>query len=196
MKQAKAKVEEHRESNLEQGKSVREDVQGWKESLQVQAQSWLEHGKSLREKTVTVERQRAERDALLAMKKKLSAQVKMEVLQLTQDGKVQKDQVLASNREKAGKVRAETAAEVTDAAKKSFFEQRKAAAMDTQKNVKAWEAERKAIRQKFRDESARSKDKSRKIEAQARLSRKQLQEQRAMEAEEIREHKKQVQAAR
>jgi len=195
MKQAKGKVEEHRQANLDQGKTVRDDVAAWKEAMFTQKQTWTEHGKSLKEKILNLERQRAERNALLNMKKKLSAQVKLEVVQLAKDGKLQKEQVLASNRSQAGRIRTETAAEVTDSAKKYMYDQRKQAAVLTHRDVKEWESERRANKLKFREDAARSKDKSRRIESSARLSRKHLQEQRQAEAELVREHKKQVQAS-
>jgi len=142
-----------------------------------------------------MERERAERDALLSMKKALSVQVKMEVLQLAQDGKQQKEEVLASNRSQAGRIRTETAAEVTDDAKKFMFEQRRQAALATQRKVQEWDAERRANKLKFREDAARKQDKLRKGESTARNSRKQLQEQRQAQAEMLREHKKSVQAS-
>ena len=73
---------------------------------------WVEHGKRLKDKITTMERQRAEQDALLALKKKLSLQVRKQVEQLAKVGQAQKEQVLDSNRSSASKVRAETADEV------------------------------------------------------------------------------------
>jgi len=195
MKSAKGKLEAHRESNQELGKEVRQNVQGWKQAASSQQQRWLEHGKSLKEQIRTMERERAERDALLSMKKALSVQVKMEVLQLAQDGKQQKEEVLASNRSQAGRIRTETAAEVTDDAKKFMFEQRRQAALATQRKVQEWDAERRANKLRFREDAARKQDKLRKGESTARNSRKQLQEQRQAQAEMLREHKKSVQAS-
>ena len=112
MKHAKTRVESHREANLVNGKAVRQDVHGWKEAMYCQQNDWVEHGKSLKDKVMNSERQRAEREALLALKKKLSQQVKVEILQLVQDGKNRKEEVLASNREQASRIRGETGIEV------------------------------------------------------------------------------------
>lgn len=73
-----------------------------------------------------------------------------------------------------------------------MFEQRKRAAMETASDVKQWEAKRRANKLKFRQEAAKSKDVSKRIESCARLSRKQLQDQKQKQADEVREHKKQV----
>ena len=81
---------------------------------------------------------------------------------------------------------------MTDNAKKFMFEQRKRAAMETASDVKHWEAKRRANKLKFRQEAAKSKDVSKRIESCARLSRKQLQDQKQKQADEVREHKKQV----
>jgi len=167
----------------------------WKETVSNQQQRWLEQSRGVKEQIMTMERQRAERDALLSMKKAISTQVKMEVLQLAKDGKSQKEEALISNRSQAGRIRTETATEVTDSAKKFMFDQRRQAALETQREVKEWDAERRANKLKFREDAARNKDKSRKSESSARLSRKQLQEQRLAQAEMLREHKKRVQAS-
>ena len=118
-------------------------MHAWKEAVRKQHDEWVEHGKSLKEKFLNMERQRAERDALLTMKKKVSAQVKMEVLQLAQYGTQQKSLLLASNRSQAGRIRTETASGVTDGAKKFMYDQRKQAAVATHRTVKEWEAERR-----------------------------------------------------
>jgi len=192
MKQAKGRVEEHRQSNLDQGKDVREDVASWKVAMYEQQEAWVEHGKQLKEKITTMERQRAERDALAAHKKKFSADVRKEVQQLSSDADAQKEKVLASNRAQADKVKKETADEVTDAAKKIFFEQRRAAALATTSLLKGLEIERKDIRNKFREDSYRNREKSRKIVAAAKGSRTALQQQRIVEAQEVRAKKEEV----
>lgn len=161
MKQAKGRVEEHRQSNLEQGKDVREDVASWKVAMYEQQEAWVDHGKQLKEKITTQERQRAERDALTAYKKKFSADVRKEVQQLSSEADAQKEKVLASNRAQADKIKKETGDEVTDAAKKMFFEQRRAAALATTSLLKGLETERKDIRNKFREDSHRNREKVR-----------------------------------
>ena len=82
--------------------------------------------------------------------------------------------------------------QVTDTAKKYMYEQRKNAALETASHVKGWEAERRVNKLKFREDAAKNKDMSKKIESSARSSRKQLQEQRQRQADAVREHKKHV----
>ena len=82
--------------------------------------------------------------------------------------------------------------QVTDSAKKYMYEQRKNAALATASHVKGWEAERRGNKLKFREDAAKNKDMSKKIESSARSSRKQLQEQRQRQADAVREHKKHV----
>ena len=91
---------------------VREGVQSLKEAMYTQQQEWLEHGKRLKNHHANVERQKAEREALLTLKKKLSLQVRNEVEQLTKDSRLQKSNLLDSNRSSAGKIRMETADQV------------------------------------------------------------------------------------
>ena len=81
---------------------------------------------------------------------------------------------------------------MTDNAKKFMYEQRKSAAMATASDVKQWEAKRRANKLKFRQEAAKRTASSKKIESCARLSRKQLADQKQKQADEVREHKKQV----
>ena len=90
---------------------------------------------------------------------------------------------------------AETGAEVTDGARKFFFEQRKRSAEETSQQVSAWNAQRNANKLKFREDAAQRRDTSRKMENSARLSRKQLAEKKAAQAAELREKKKAVQKA-
>ena len=91
---------------------MREQVHTWKDAMYTKQHEWVEHGKRLKDKITTIERQRAEQDALLALKKKLSLQVRKQVEHLAKVGQTQKEQVLDSNRSSASKVRAETADEV------------------------------------------------------------------------------------
>ena len=92
--------------------AVRDDVHTWKDAMYTQQHEWVEHGKRLKEKVTTMERQRAERDALMTLKKKLSLQVKKQVEQLAKEGKAQKELLLDSNRSQASRIRSETADEV------------------------------------------------------------------------------------
>ena len=190
MKHAKAKVEEHRENNLAQGKAVRDSVSSWKEKSFAEKQAWIEHNRSVKDTILSMERDRAEREALLALKKRITAQVKVEVMQLEEDNKLQKEQVLATNRDLHDRVRSETSSDATDEAKRFMYDQRRQRASEIQTTVKQWEAQRNANKLKFREDAANRRDKSRKIEASARLSRKQLAEKKAAQAEELRQRKK------
>ena len=192
MKQAKTKVEQHRQANLASGKQVRDDVLMWRDAQFTRQHEWVEHGKKLKDRVANLDRQRAEKDALLDLKKKLSLQVKKQVEQLAREGKAYKEQVLDSNRSQASKVRSETANEVTDSARKMFFEQRQNAANETATKVKEWDAQRRANKLKFREDAAKRKEAMRKGESTARSSRKTLQEQKQKNADQIREHKKQA----
>jgi hypothetical protein len=150
----------------------------------------------MKEMVTNMERQRAERDTRLRLKKLTSLQVKKDVDQLAKDGQSQKQQQLSTRRELANKVRSETADEVIDGAKKFMFEQRRHAAMETAAHVKGWEAERRANKLKFNEHARKNKDKCNHIESSARLSRKQLQEKRQNQAQELREQKTRLQKSR
>lgn len=189
MKNAKGKVEQHREGNIQKGNVVRTDVAAWKKKVLTQQQDWHEHGRLLKEQIANLERSRPERDALLALKKRISAQVKVEVLQLADLSKQKKDEVLVSNREQAARIRAETSVDKTDGAKQFMYEQRKQTMLETQKREEDWAAERKAKRQEFADAAKKRRDKSQRIEASARLSRKELTEKKVKQAQELRERK-------
>ena len=89
-----------------------DQVHSWKDALFTKQHEWVEHGKRLKDKVTTMETQRAEKDALLALKKKLSLQVRTQIEHLAKVGQAQKDQVLDSNRSIASRVKAETADEV------------------------------------------------------------------------------------
>lgn len=73
-----------------------------------------------------------------------------------------------------------------------MYEQRKSAALATAATVKDWDEQRRSNKLKFRENAAGRRDASKRSDATARNSRKQLQEQRQREADAIRDIKKQV----
>ena len=170
---------------------VRDDVKSWNEKMYLEREAHLERNKAIRDTIMHIERQHPEREAVVALKKKLGSQVRVEVLQLETERKAYKDGVLASNCEQAARIRAETTVEGTDAARKFMFEQRRESAEQTRVIVQAWEVERRTKQHEFRIEAQHRKDKSRKIESTARLSRKALQEKKRQQAHELRERKQQ-----
>ena len=192
MKAAKNRVEQKRQENLEKGKSVRNEMHKYKEKMHVQEAGFREHNKMIKEKIKDLERSRPERDALLALKKRIVSQVKVEVLQLAELGEKKKEEVIASNRAQVERIKLETDVSRTDSGKSYMYEQRKKSMLETQKMEQAWAQERKLKKQEFIEAAQKRRAKSQTIEASARLSRKELTEKKVKQAQELRERKAEI----
>ena len=189
MKLAKGKVEEHRQKNLEQGKQVREKVADWNRDAYEEREAHKKIVLALKKQMNSAVRTKEEMDALLSMKKKLGEVVKAEDAKISEAAKSQREEFLKINKAQVEKVKKETADQVTEDAKRFFFEKRKTSVSTIKSEEKTWEEARKKASADFKDKVALLKAKSKSIEASARGSRKTLQSQRAREAAEMRKLK-------
>ena len=194
MKAAKQMVENVAKKNMAQGNQVRNDVQDWLAEKRTREMNTKEHCKEMRQKTKTERRVEAEREALLALKKEISLQVRLEVVELAKASKDLQNTVLESNRSMASKIKAETSEEVIDGAKQFMFDKRRQTALTTAAQIKDWAAERRVNQQKVRDNTAKSREKAQ-LTAPLGAPRRWLRERKFKLAEEHRERKRQIKEA-
>jgi hypothetical protein len=172
--------------------SVRDNVQMWKANMYESQEAWIKQAKQKREQALKSVSAKEERKKLLDFKKIFSKKVKDEVTQFVKAGEELRTQQLQQNKERAAKVKAGTADEVTDEAKKMFFDQRIAAAKAIRVQVEAWERD-KVVNQTARTSKQLAlREKSKAMEAAARGARKNLAAEKARNAAEIRRQKQEA----
>jgi len=195
MKEAKTKVDAHRRANLEQGSMVKRDVQAWREATLELKQEWAKYGASIKQQQQAVSTTEV-RDALQAEKKQRGAEVKQEVVGLTAASERLKEDALKANKDQAARVRKETADQVTDEAKQTFFNQRKTAAKQCEEQKITWTAERKANREEFLGKVQRLMSASRAARVAAANAKSELLKQRQSEAAQLKVQKAELTSQR
>ena len=133
-----------RQSNLSKGKQVRDDVASQKEEAQRLKQEWVDYGRKLAEKDA--EQRRKIREVCGEGSKRVQdivAQCKEEEEEFEAYLEQRRAQILKSNQEEVQRVKAETAAAVTDAAKQFALDQRRSLASKTKDAKSSWEKEHK-----------------------------------------------------
>jgi hypothetical protein len=172
--------------------SVRDNVQAWKVTMYEQQEDWVKAARQKKENVIKAQNAKDEKKKLLDLKKLFSKKVKDEVAELSKTGDDLRSQHLQANKDQAAKVRSETSDEVTDQAKKIFFEQRRAAAKQIKEQVEGWEKDRSTFRASFSASHQAMREKSKAMESAARGARKTLAAEKAKNAAEIRAQKQQA----
>jgi len=192
MKKASESIEAHRESNLTLGRSVYEEVAGWRKGAAETKEQWSSHGKSIKE---TQKASNAVPQAMAAMTATKKAQAQTTRDDDAKQEKARKDLqdlYLERSKKQAERVREETADAVVDDAKRFFFEQRLKCASDTKTDAARLEKERKEEDAAFRELQRKKRVKSKSYRVAASKSKQALLTLRAEEATAMREEKKRL----
>lgn len=131
MKKASESLEAHREANLTLGRSVYEEVAGWRMGAKTTKDDWASYGKAIKETTKANNATAASKAALTENKKAQAAVTRDDDQKKEKARKDQRDALNDAAKKQAEKVRQETGDAVTDAAKRIFYEQRLKSANDT-----------------------------------------------------------------
>ena len=131
MKKASESLEAHREANLTLGRSVYEEVAGWRMGAKATKDDWASYGKAIKETTKANNATAASKAALTENKKAQAAVTRDDDQKKEKARKDQRDALNDAAKKQAEKVRQETGDAVTDAAKRIFYEQRLKSANDT-----------------------------------------------------------------
>ena len=192
MKKASESMEAHREANLSLGRNVHEEVGGWRQGAKATKEDWAKHGKTI------IETQKANNSAgqsiaaMAASKKQVAQQTRDDDMKQAQRRKDLVEEQQQLRRQQAGKVRAETANQVTDDAKRWAFESRLQSANATKSDTLRLEKDRKEDEAAFKEMQKKRRNKSKSFRQSAVKSRQALLTSRAEEATAMREEKRRL----
>lgn len=145
MARDKAKCEQARREKLQNGLRVKAEAQAFKEQAHGDRAEWVAKGREL---ALRDRQQKARVREVLGLKSQrvaeLTAVAKQEELDYERNLRYVRDRLHAAKCAGAGAVRAATADEVIDGAKRFAFEQRKQAATSTRTAQQTWREERRA----------------------------------------------------
>ena len=194
MKRASESLEAHRQQNLSLGKAVYEEVAGWRMGAKAQGEAWAAHGKSLAASV----KSSADQGPAAAIAQ-LNSQKKAQAAETRRDNEMKakareelKAVQAAEVKERYEKMKAETADEITDQAKRIFYNQRVAIANETKAQQVIWEKERQAAREHHNDMQKSRRTKAKSARAGGSKSRQELITQRRTEAQAMREEKRKL----
>jgi len=174
MKKASEALEAHRERNLTKGRAVYEEVAGWRSGAKALKEERVAYGKEVKDKTVKANATAESIAALNDKKKKQAAATRADDEKKERERNELKDLISKSAREQASKVRTETADEVTDNAKRVFYEQRLAAAKETRSDAARWQKERKEGEVAYQESQNKKRAKGKAVREGAGKSRQEL----------------------
>jgi hypothetical protein len=192
MKKASESLEAHREKNLTMGRAVYEEVSGWRQGAKATKDNWASYGKQIRDQTKAANKTGEAKETLSQNKKQQAAVTREDDQKKEKAHKDQKDAERDRVKKQADKVRSETSSEVTDTAKRFFYDQRLKSAQDTKANAAKWEKERKEEAETFNQAQTRRRIKSKTARSMAGKSREALKTSRTDEAVALRAEKKRL----
>lgn len=149
MKKASEAVEEHREQNLALGRAVSEEIGGWKVGAKATKDAWSQYGAGIREAQKAADATTASMASLSLKKKTQAATTRKEDEETAKAVERIKEEKQRVANEQASKIRSETADQVTDAAKRIFYEQRLQHAKQTKADQERWQKERTVEKESF-----------------------------------------------
>jgi len=194
MKKANESLEAHREQNLSLGRAVYEEVAGWRAGAKQQKEEWSAYGKAVAAKMKAAEDRgpAAAVAALSAQKKSIAAETRRDDELKAKAREELKAQQVAAVKEQVAKVKSDTADQVTDNAKRYFYEQRLAAASETKQQQQVWEKERAINKEKHQEVQKLRRSKAKSARVGGTKSRQDLAAQRQAEAASVREAKRKL----
>jgi len=192
MKKASEALEAHRERNLTKGRAVYEEVAGWRTGAKATKEEWVAYGKNVKEKTIKANATAESVAQLTDKKKKQAAATRADDEKKERERNELKDSIAKTAREQASKVRTETADEITDNAKRVFYEQRLAAAKETRSDAARWQKERKEDLTAFQESQNKKRAKGKAVREGAGKARQELLSTRTENASAMRSAKRQL----
>jgi len=192
MKKASESLEAHREVNLTLGRAVYEEVAGWRVGAKATKDDWASYGKNIKEAQIKNNATKASVAALNENKKAQAAATRKDDEEKAAARTKQKDEFQRKAREQAEKVRSETSDDVTDSAKRIFYEQRLKSAQETKADAAKWAKDRKEEHASFQEAQNKRRVKSKTARDLAGKSRKTLLTSRAEEAAQMRVQKQKL----
>ena len=189
MKKASEAVEEHREHNLAKGRAVATETSQWEVGAKEQKDKWVEHAKQMKQAV-------KEADGTAAAVAELSKK-KKDAAAATRRDDADKEKMLEDLREQwkktstdnVQKIKEDTGDKAVDEAKRFFYEQRKALAIETKEASAKNDKERAAEKATFDKLQAAKRAKAKAMRDDAGKSRTQLKTARAEAAAKAREAK-------
>ena len=189
MKRASESLEAHRQQNLTHGRKVYEEVGNWRTSARTERSQWAEYGKSISTAQKQADGAAASLKELEGLKKAQANTTRLEdqskALEHEELKKARAREVKAA----ADVVRKETSDQVTDEAKRLFFEQRMKAATETKTSSAVFDKMRKENDGHFKQQQEKKRNAARAVRESAGKSRQELLSQRTENAKAVREHK-------
>ncbi len=194
MKKASESLEAHRQQNLTLGRAVYEEVAGWRMGAKAEKEKWSAYGKQVAASIKSAEDRgpAAAVAGLNALKKSQAAETRRDDEAKAKAREEIKLAQAAQVKEQAAKVKAETADQVTDQAKRYFYEQRLAAAQVTKQEQQQWEKERAAAKEKHFEAQKTRRAKAKSARIGGTKSRQELVTHRQAEAAAMREEKRKL----
>jgi len=190
MKKASEAVEEHREENLTLGRAVAEEISGWKVGAKATKEAWTTYGAGIREAQKAADAT-AQSMAALSLKKKSQASTtrKQDEESAKAVERIKEEKQKIAN-EQAARVRNETADQVTDAAKRIFYEQRLKSAKEIKVDQERWQKERTEEKLTFDKAQQARRKKSKAAREQAGKSVSELLSKRQADGVQLREQRR------
>jgi len=190
MKKASESLEAHREQNLTHGRKVYEEVNGWRTGAKATKDAWATYGKGIKETQRENNATAASLKQMSDVKKAKAAATRADDLVKEQERANLKQAREKEVKEQAAKVREQTADDVTDTAKRVFYEQRLATAKATKEEEAARAKERSEKSAAFKVVQNQRRLKSKGVRESASKSREALLTERAAAASKLREGKR------
>lgn len=192
MKRASESLEAHRQQNLQHGRKVYEEVQGWRVGAKETKDSWVSYGKSIKDAQRAQSPTGAEAAMMELKDKKLKAAATTRADDQAKEAERERQKKEREKEVKAAadEVRKATSDEVTDGAKRVFFEQRLKAATETKTQGATLDKQRKENDVEFKESQAKKRNYSRSMRDFAAKSKEKLLSTRASNAASLREARK------
>jgi len=192
MKKASESVEAHRQGNLQRGRQVYEEVNGWRKQEEKEKEEWQAQGKVVVKQSKDEEKAKLAVEEAATQRKLKAAATRKEGEQKAKELDELRQSLAKETMEKTAKVKAETADSVTDEAKRVFYEQRLQAAQEIKQLGEQWKKKSEEERNKFQDEQSKRRSKAKTARVAAGKSREALKTERAAAAAKLREEKLQL----
>jgi len=194
MAQARAEVDAFHEDNLRRGTEVKEEVDMLRNARKAQNEAWLEHGSQL-SRELGSEQKRRIKGQMGAMSERKTAESKALRAQCKEEERVRAER-LQRELEDAQKLKADISAAtsdaVTQAAKATFFEQRKTVGDTTRVDMKAWKESRGAQKDEYAAKAAAAKAEAMAIKKAAKEARAAADAAKAKAAKEMRDKRNNI----
>ncbi len=197
MATAKSEVDNYHKQNLAKGSSVKAEVAALAKQRQEQQAQWQQHGSSLARELGSEQKRRIKSavGATSTRKREQSQAARAELGELEKARTERRNQAVENRRQLRERIQGQTSDAVTQEAKNTFFEQRKAVGDDTRLAMKQWKDQRSREQEEHVGKALEARAAAKAAKAAAKASLDGVRAQRAQAAKEMRDRKAHVETS-